>query len=310
METGMKIDLNELEKLAREATPQDFDSAVTIFADGWIQCPHCDGEGTVDLEAHYCNYDGQALGVQFYGIGNAYGTAERYYRAARPAVMLALIARIQELEGRAAEAEATAGGASVSDFSKGYRKGYDDGAHDAALKPAPSAPSPEPVASVPDGYAWVPLVPTDVMMDAAEACSDDWPPPRWKAAWSAMVAAAPTPTAPDDVARDAGGDPALAMLERFKNQMTPYGLLIRALRIVAGVTLGDMAEYMGITPARLSGMEHGRHQVTTADGERSALYFYGLGIHGAQESIRCAISVSRNSAIDAAIAAAKGADHE
>ncbi|ENZ74951.1 MULTISPECIES: hypothetical protein [Ralstonia] len=93
------FDLAELQRLAREATPQDFDSAkLKPDADGWIECPHCGGEGSVQLEADYCNYDGQALGVQFYGIGNAFGAAERYYRAARPAVVLAMIARIRELE--------------------------------------------------------------------------------------------------------------------------------------------------------------------------------------------------------------------
>ncbi|QMV33475.1 hypothetical protein 8G_00043 [Ralstonia phage Hyacinthe] len=83
------LDLNELERLAREATPQDFDSGEIMRNAGeWIDCPHCGGEGAVQLEIDYCNYDGQALGVQFYGIGNAHGAAERYYRAMRPAVAL------------------------------------------------------------------------------------------------------------------------------------------------------------------------------------------------------------------------------
>ncbi|MGK2829186.1 hypothetical protein ACSI5F_03655 [Ralstonia pseudosolanacearum] len=93
------LDLNELERLAREATPQDFDSGEIMSNVGeWIDCPHCGGEGAVQLDADYCNYDGRALGVQFYGIGNAHGAAENYYRAARPAVVLAMIARIRELE--------------------------------------------------------------------------------------------------------------------------------------------------------------------------------------------------------------------
>lgn len=95
------LDLNELERLAREATPQDFDSAKIKPEGGWIECPHCGGNGEVELEADYCNYDGQALGVQFYGIGNAHGAAENYYRAARPAVVLAMIARIREMEAAA-----------------------------------------------------------------------------------------------------------------------------------------------------------------------------------------------------------------
>ena len=45
---------------------------------------------------------------------------------------------------------------------------------------------------VPAGYKVVPVEPTPEMMDAAEACSDDWPRTTWRAAWSAMLAAAPT----------------------------------------------------------------------------------------------------------------------
>ncbi|QMV32437.1 hypothetical protein KMC43_gp62 [Ralstonia phage Raharianne] len=100
------LDLNELERLAREATPQDFDSGEIMRNAGeWIDCPHCGGEGAVQLEIDYCNYDGQALGVQFYGIGNAHGAAERYYRAMRPAVALTMIACIRELEAAEAEVE-------------------------------------------------------------------------------------------------------------------------------------------------------------------------------------------------------------
>ncbi|CBJ38279.1 protein of unknown function [Ralstonia solanacearum CMR15] len=100
------LDINELERLAREATPQDFDSGEIMSNAGeWIDCPHCGGEGAVQLEADYCNYDGQALGVQFYGIGSAHGAAENYYRAARPAVVIAMIARIRDLEAAQQQAE-------------------------------------------------------------------------------------------------------------------------------------------------------------------------------------------------------------
>ena len=43
---------------------------------------------------------------------------------------------------------------------------------------------------VPEGFALVPVEPTDAMMDAAEACSDDWPRTTWAKAWAAMLDAA------------------------------------------------------------------------------------------------------------------------
>lgn len=99
------LDLNELERLALKATPQQFDTAEVKRENGVMDCPICHGEGSVDTEADYCNYDGRAIGVEFYGIGKEFGAAERYYRAARPAIILAMIARIRELEQRAGVAK-------------------------------------------------------------------------------------------------------------------------------------------------------------------------------------------------------------
>jgi len=83
--------LSNLETLARAATPQDFDSAKEeIRIGGFFECPLCGGEGEVELSVDYCNYDNAAMGVQFYGIGKEFGTAEAYYRAANPATILAL----------------------------------------------------------------------------------------------------------------------------------------------------------------------------------------------------------------------------
>lgn len=99
----MELDLNELERLAKDATPQEIDASEIIEDDEgkYIECPICGGEGHVSLEADYCNFDGVAIGVQFYGIGKERGAAERYYRAANPAVVLELVRRL-----RAAEKEA------------------------------------------------------------------------------------------------------------------------------------------------------------------------------------------------------------
>ncbi|WP_445572130.1 hypothetical protein [Pseudomonas sp. E102] len=90
-------DYTELKRLAEAATPQKFDTAEEKSGNGYIECPHCGGSGEVELEADYCNYDGVAIGVQFYGIGHEFGAAEAYYRAANPAAVLALIAENEAL---------------------------------------------------------------------------------------------------------------------------------------------------------------------------------------------------------------------
>ncbi|MRF40082.1 hypothetical protein GIJ78_06015 [Escherichia coli] len=102
MPEKIELDLDTIEAAAKAATPQDFDSAqVADTEEGWIECPCCGGEGSVELTADYLNYDGQALGVQFYGVGDPHVHAEAYYRAARPAVMLALIAEVRALRADA-----------------------------------------------------------------------------------------------------------------------------------------------------------------------------------------------------------------
>ncbi|MFF3704741.1 hypothetical protein [Pseudomonas qingdaonensis] len=98
MSEKIELDLDAIEAAAKAATPQDFDSAQVASAeDGWIECPGCGGEGSVELTADYLNYDGQALGVQFYGIGDPHVQAEAHYRAARPAVVLAMVEEIRSL---------------------------------------------------------------------------------------------------------------------------------------------------------------------------------------------------------------------
>ncbi|MBU9592711.1 hypothetical protein [Burkholderia multivorans] len=90
-----------LKQAALAATPQNIDSAQSIdhYNDGrYIECPCCSGEGSVELEADFLNYDGKALGVQFYGIGAEPGAAEAYFRAASPANTLALLDRLERAE--------------------------------------------------------------------------------------------------------------------------------------------------------------------------------------------------------------------
>ncbi|UVL54001.1 hypothetical protein [Pseudomonas sp. B21-035] len=98
MSEKIELDLDAIEAAAKAATPQNFDSAqVADTEEGWIECPGCGGEGSVELTADYLNYDGQALGVQFYGIGDPHVHAEAHYREARPAVVVAMVEEIRNL---------------------------------------------------------------------------------------------------------------------------------------------------------------------------------------------------------------------
>lgn len=90
-----------LKLAARAVTPQDIDGAERIESrpDGsYITCPACEGEGCIPFESDYCNYDHVAIGVQFYGVGTEPGAAEAYFRAAKPATILALLERLERLE--------------------------------------------------------------------------------------------------------------------------------------------------------------------------------------------------------------------
>ncbi|MBF8764164.1 hypothetical protein [Pseudomonas putida] len=98
MSEKIELDLDAIEAAAKAATPQDFDSAqIADSEEGWIECPGCGGEGSVELTADYLNYDGVALGVQFYGIGEPHIHAEAHYREARPAVVVAMVEEIRNL---------------------------------------------------------------------------------------------------------------------------------------------------------------------------------------------------------------------
>lgn len=101
----------ELEAAANAATPQDLDSAEEITkADpgAMIECPVCCGEGYASIENDYCNFDNHAIGVQFYGIGPEFGAGERYFRAANPATILALLAERADLKLQLAAARVDA----------------------------------------------------------------------------------------------------------------------------------------------------------------------------------------------------------
>jgi hypothetical protein len=91
----------ELETAALKASGMQLDSAEEVIeadASAMIECPVCGGEGYASLENDYCNFDNHAIGVQFYGIGSEFGAAERYFRAASPSTILALLAERAELK--------------------------------------------------------------------------------------------------------------------------------------------------------------------------------------------------------------------
>lgn len=62
------------------------------------------------------------------------------------------------------------------------------------------------------------------------------------------------------------------------NPLTPYGMLVRALRIVTGTVLGDMAQHLGYSPAALSAVEFGRKPLTAVMVADTAAYFASVGI--------------------------------
>lgn len=80
------------------------------------------------------------------------------------------------------------------------------------------------------------------------------------------------------------------------NPLTPYGLLVRALRIVAGITLMDMATALLTTPAKLSAMEFGRAPITLDFALDVAAYFDALGVPDTLVAIRRAIDAARTGA--------------
>lgn len=66
----------ELKALLAKATPGDLSTAKLVGKDETVECPLCGGQGEVEQDGHYTNFDGVALGVQFYGIGPHFGAHE------------------------------------------------------------------------------------------------------------------------------------------------------------------------------------------------------------------------------------------
>lgn len=101
-------DLAKLMAVCEAATAGDLDSAPKSGeygyqeTDKWYECPTCDGQGEVH-GATYCNFDGVAQGVQFFGIGNEFKNYEAFFRTFNPETVKSLL-RIAIEAGKAAEA--------------------------------------------------------------------------------------------------------------------------------------------------------------------------------------------------------------
>lgn len=80
---------DKLRELHEAATRGDLTTAERHIKCETVECPACQGDGELDA-ADYCNFDGVALGVQFYGIGGHFGAHEalwRYFVQSLPAIL-------------------------------------------------------------------------------------------------------------------------------------------------------------------------------------------------------------------------------
>ncbi|MEN5084502.1 helix-turn-helix domain-containing protein [Bosea sp. TWI1241] len=70
--------------------------------------------------------------------------------------------------------------------------------------------------------------------------------------------------------------------------MTPYGRRVRELRAARGVTLAQMAQALGVTPAYLSALEHGKRGQPTFSLIQGTIHVLGIIWDEADELIRLA----------------------
>lgn len=88
--------IQELRGLIAACTKGDLSTAQRHIKAETVECPACHGDGEVEA-ADYCNIDGVALGVQFYGIGEQFGAHEKLW-AAVSAHLPALLDRLEAAE--------------------------------------------------------------------------------------------------------------------------------------------------------------------------------------------------------------------
>ncbi|WP_208456773.1 DUF3850 domain-containing protein [Burkholderia gladioli] len=100
---------------------------------------------------------------------------------------------------------------------------------------------------------------------------------------------------PFSIACYAGRIPADAgeAVASIENPLTPYGMLVRALRMVAGTTLMEMATGMGVSPAFLSSLEFGRRPVTYDNAAFASGFFSDMGIVDTLPALAHAVGLSQ-----------------
>ncbi|WP_186260305.1 helix-turn-helix domain-containing protein [Burkholderia gladioli] len=79
----------------------------------------------------------------------------------------------------------------------------------------------------------------------------------------------------------------------IENPLTPYGMLVRALRIVAGTTLMEMATGMGVSPAFLSSLEFGRRPATYDNAAFASDFFSDNGVVDTLPALAHAVGLSQ-----------------
>ena len=87
--TDLDQKVRELRALAEKATPGDLDSA-DHTGSGSYECPCCGGDGQAEGKT-FTNFDGYAIGVQFFGVGNEFANYEACFRATTPAALTAIL---------------------------------------------------------------------------------------------------------------------------------------------------------------------------------------------------------------------------
>lgn len=70
--------------------------------------------------------------------------------------------------------------------------------------------------------------------------------------------------------------------------MTPFGQRVRELRAARGVTLAEMAVTLGVTPAYLSALEHGKRGRPTFTLIQGVIHVLGIIWDEADELVRLA----------------------
>lgn len=125
----------------------------------------------------------------------------------------------------------------------------------------------------------MPLEATTEMLRAAQQAWGNDPLKRTSTLYAAMWCAAPEHTP----------------IDNLKHPLTPYGSLVRSLRTIAGVTLMEMAQGIGETPAWLSGIETGRKPLGQSVIRRTHAFFV---CNGVPVTLELLVNASRDRLVD------------